>query len=94
MNEKPKQRLILASASPRRLDLLKQIGVFPDKVIPANIDEGIIKTDTPRSLALRLAKAKAVKVSDDCVGYYVLGADTVVTVGSRILATSVLLRTI
>lgn len=86
LNEKPKQRLILASASPRRLDLLRQIGVFPDKIIPANIDEGIIKTDTPRSLALRLAKAKAVNVFHDCNGYYVLGADTVVAVGSRILA--------
>ena len=86
MNEKPNQRLILASASPRRLDLLRQIGVFPDKIIPADIDEAITKSDTPRSLALRLAKSKAVKVSYDYEGYFVLGADTVVSVGSRILS--------
>ncbi|MAW46851.1 MAG: Maf family protein [Rhodospirillales bacterium] len=86
MNEKPNQRLILASASPRRLDLLRQIGVFPDKIIPADIDEAITKSDTPRSLALRLAKSKAVKVSYNYEGYFVLGADTVVSVGSRILS--------
>ena len=86
MNEKPNQRLILASASPRRLDLLRQIGVFPDKIIPADIDEAITKSDTPRSLALRLAKSKVVKVSYNYEGYFVLGADTVVSVGSRILS--------
>jgi len=86
LNEKPNQRLILASASPRRLDLLRQIGVFPDKIIPADIDEAITKSDTPRSLALRLAKSKAVKVSYNYEGYFVLGADTVVSVGSRILS--------
>lgn len=86
MNEKPNQRLILASASPRRLDLLRQIGVFPDKIIPADIDEAITKSDTPRSLALRLAKSKAVKVSYNYEEYFVLGADTVVSVGSRILS--------
>ena len=87
MIEKLKPKLILASASPRRSDLLRQIGVFPDKIIPADIDEGIIKSDTPRKLALRLAKAKAsaVRESHDCNGYFVLGADTVVSVGSRIL---------
>lgn len=76
----------MASASPRRLDLLRQIGVFPDKIIPADIDEAITKSDTPRSLALRLAKSKAVKVSYNYEGYFVLGADTVVSVGSRILS--------
>ena len=86
LNEKPNQRLILASASPRRLDLLRQIGVFPDKIIPADIDEAITKSDTPRSLALRLAKSKVVKVSYNYEGYFVLGADTVVSVGSRILS--------
>ena len=86
LNEKPNQRLILASASPRRLDLLRQIGVFPDKIIPADIDEAITKSDTPRSLALRLAKSKAVKVSYNYEGYFILGADTVVSVGSRILS--------
>lgn len=76
-------RLILASASPRRLALLAQIGITPDAVIAADIDETPLKDETPRNLALRLArgKAEAVKVSDGVV----LAADTVVAVGRRVL---------
>lgn len=77
-----KPPLVLASASPRRLDLLKQIGVVPDQVIAADIDETPLKKETPRALALRLACAKANAVKADGV---VLAADTVVALGRRIL---------
>ena len=75
--------LILASASPRRLDLLARIGVVPDRVVPADIDEAPRKAELPRQLAARLAlgKAEAVASPDGLV----LAADTVVGVGRRIL---------
>lgn len=77
-------RLVLASASPRRLALLAQIGVTPDEVIAADVDETPLKKETPRALALRLARAKAEAVAaKDGV---VLAADTVVAVGRRVLA--------
>lgn len=75
--------LILASASPRRLDLLRQIGLEPNRVAAADIDETPGKDETPRRLALRLAEAKARAVVAD--GAFVLAADTVVAVGRRIL---------
>lgn len=81
----PPQRLVLASASPRRLDLLRQIGLVPDETVPAEIDETPLKTETPRLTALRLAAAKAAKVADARRDAYVLAADTVVAVGRRIL---------
>ncbi|WP_411286803.1 Maf family protein [Phenylobacterium sp.] len=79
------QRLVLASASPRRLDLLRQIGLQPDAVVGADIDETPLKNETPRLLALRLAAAKADRVAEEAAGAYVLGADTVVAVGARVL---------
>lgn len=75
-------RLVLASASPRRLALLAQIGVTPDEVVAADIDETPLKGETPRVLALRLAREKALAVS---APGRVLAADTVVAVGRRIL---------
>ena len=78
-------RLILASASPRRLQLLAQIGVVPDKVIPADIDEDPIPSELPRGHALRLATEKAVHIAGLHLGNIVLGSDTVVGVGRRIL---------
>jgi septum formation protein len=76
-------RLVLASASPRRLELLRRIGVEPDKICPANIDESEIPGETPRQVAERLARSKAAAViADDAI---VLGSDTVVAVGRRIL---------
>ena len=81
MSERP--RLVLASASPRRLALLAQIGVTPDEVIAAEVDETPLKGETPRLLTLRLAHAKAEAVKAD--GAVVLAADTVVAVGRRIL---------
>ena len=76
-------RLVLASASPRRLALLAQIGVIPSAVIAPEIDETPLKAEPPRKLALRLARAKLAAVGAE--GAYVLAADTVVACGSRVL---------
>jgi len=76
-------RLILGSASPRRRALLAQIGVAPDAVIPAEIDETPRRDETPRLYALRMAVEKAQAIADDAA--LILSADTIVTVGSRIL---------
>lgn len=78
-------RLVLASASPRRLDLLAQIGLTPDEVCAADIDEAPLKGETPRRCALRLAGAKAALVGDSRPESFVLAADTVVAAGRRIL---------
>ena len=83
MTSKP--RLILASASPRRLDLLRQIGLAPDAVDAAELDEAQLPHETPRLLALRLASAKAACVAARQPGAFVLAADTVVAVGRRVL---------
>lgn len=80
-----RNKLILASSSPRRLDLLKQIGIVPDAVIPAAIDESERKGELPRTVALRLAAEKAKAVAAKNPGAFVLGADTVVGCGRRIL---------
>ena len=77
--------LILASASPRRLDLLARIGVVPDAVIPAEIDESVPKSELPRDHAVRLAVEKAQAVAARQPEALVLAADTVVAVGRRIL---------
>ncbi|MBS0386080.1 MAG: septum formation protein Maf [Proteobacteria bacterium] len=76
-------RLVLASSSPRRLALLAQIGVTPDEVVAADVDETPMRGETPRLLALRLARAKAEVVERP--GAIVLAADTVVAVGRRVL---------
>src|SRR5213596_1109428 len=78
-------RLILASASPRRLDLLARIGVTPDAVAPADIDESVPKGELPRQHAQRLAREKAEAVAAQEPDALVLAADTVVAVGRRIL---------
>ena len=78
-------RLVLASASPRRLDLLRQIGLQPDAVDAAELDETQDPHETPRQLALRLAQAKAAVVATRHPGAFVLAADTVVAVGRRVL---------
>jgi septum formation protein len=75
--------LVLASASPRRLDLLAQIGVFPDRIVSPDIDETPRPAELPRLCAQRLARAKAVAVNDSVAA--VLAADTVVAAGRRIL---------
>ena len=78
-------RLILASASPRRLDLLARIGVTPDAVDPADIDEVAVPGELPRVHASRLAVEKAAIVAARHPQALVLAADTVVAVGRRIL---------
>src|SRR5438128_1645230 len=80
----PLMRLSLASASPRRLDLLARIGVTPDEVVPADIDESVSSSELPRDHALRLAREKALAVAERYPEDIVLGADTVVAVGRRI----------
>lgn len=77
--------LILASGSPRRLELLARIGISPDLVLPADIDETEAKNENPRNYALRLAKEKALLIAQKHPKDFVLGADTVVSVGRRIL---------
>ena len=78
-------RLILASASTRRLDLLAQIGVIPDLVEPADIDETVIKGETPRAHVARLAGEKSAAGAARHSDALVLAADTVVACGRRIL---------
>ena len=78
-------RLILASASPRRIDLLARIGITPDAIVPADVDESVPKGELPRAHALRLAREKALAVARSESQALVLAADTVVAVGRRIL---------
>lgn len=78
-------RLVLASASPRRVDLLAQIGVTPDAIDPADIDETPLTAEQPPAYARRVAAAKAALVAARQPGALVLAADTVVAVGRRIL---------
>lgn len=77
--------LILASASPRRLELLHQIGVTPFKVCPADVDETPLKGETPSRYAVRMAVNKAEKIAAEYPEDLVLAADTVVACGRRIL---------
>ena len=78
-------KLILASASPRRLALLRQAGYEPDSVQAAEIDEAALPGELPRALAARLAAEKARTVARDHPGAWILAADTVVACGRRIL---------
>lgn len=84
-------KLVLASGSPRRLQLLQQIGVEPDHLSPVDADETPNRGEVPRSLAKRLSRLKAdmalenVRRSEELQGSYILTADTVVGLGSRIL---------
>ena len=84
-NDVPHQRLVLASASPRRRDLLGQVGLAPDAVDPAAIDEAPRSGELPARHAIRLAEAKARAVALRHPGAFVLAADTVVACGRRIL---------
>jgi septum formation protein len=80
-----KNQLILASASPRRIELLKQIGIIPDAIIPADIDETEMKGELPRAMVLRLARQKAETIAAKNKDAYVIAADTTVAIGRRIL---------
>jgi septum formation protein len=83
--------LILASASPRRLALLNQVGIEPEHLVPAHVDETPEKGELPRKLATRLADLKAISAQHKAkqAGFgdnaLVLSADTVVAVGRRVL---------
>ena len=80
-----KKKLILASASPRRAALLKQMGIEDFKVVSVNADETIFKRETPKMVVERLANAKALKASEKYKGAFILAADTVVSLGRRVL---------
>lgn len=81
----PPPSLVLASASPRRLELLAQIGIVPIRVDPADIDETAKPREKPAALAERLAVEKCANVIARNEGAFILSADTVVAVGRRIL---------
>ncbi len=77
-------KLILGSGSPRRRELLAQIGVVPDDIRPPDIDETPLKAELPRPYCIRMAREKALAVQTDA-GDIVLAADTTVALGRRIL---------
>ena len=76
---------VLASASPRRLELLRQVGLAPDSIDPPDIDETPRRGELPLAHAMRLAEEKARTVMPRHPGAFILGADTVVACGRRIL---------
>lgn len=78
-------KLVLASASPRRIELLARLGIVADAVDPADIDETPYPAEPPRAHAERLAMAKCLAVAARHRGALVIAADTVVGVGRRIL---------
>jgi septum formation protein len=88
-SQRPK--LVLASSSPRRLALMQQMGLEPDALIPADVDETPRRAELPRTLATRLASEKAqaafriAQTRGNIEGAYLIAADTVVSVGRRIL---------
>ncbi|NCO04468.1 MAG: septum formation protein Maf [Alphaproteobacteria bacterium] len=79
------QNLILASASPRRVDLLAKLGITPHSIIAADVDETPLKFEKPAELAKRLALSKAQAVHDTHKNSFVLAADTVVACGVQLL---------
>lgn len=81
----PHPSFILASSSPRRLALLADIGIVPDKVVAADIDETPKLHELPRALAVRLAREKLEAIVVREPGAFILAADTVVACGRRIL---------
>lgn len=86
-----RSKLILASGSPRRVQLLAQIGIEPDHIVPTDINEEPRRGEVPRNLAVRLARQKAeaarktAEKEEELRGAFILAADTVVAVGRRIL---------
>lgn len=90
-NSSLRPKLVLASASPRRLALLQQAGIEPDALLPADMDEEPLKNEGAKDLARRLSRAKAevarktARNREDLKDAYILSADTVVVAGGRIL---------
>ena len=90
MSQNPPPRLILASRSPRRAELLAQVGIVPDAAIPADVDETPRPRELPRALALRLAGAKLSAATPRVAPgapFVLLAADTVVACGRRVVPT-------
>ena len=85
MTDSRRPHFILASASPRRLQLLKEAGIVPDEIIPADLDETPLKGECPDTYAARVAQEKAAAVAAKHKNAVVLAADTVVACGRRIL---------
>ena len=87
----PHSALVLASGSPRRLELLQQVGIEPARLLATAIDETPERSEHPRSLAKRLSKAKALKAFEaiaargETKDTFVLGADTVVSLGRQVI---------
>lgn len=77
--------VILASASPRRVELLTQLGLTPSAIVPADIDETPLPSELPQHLGQRLAKSKALAVAAQRPNELILAADTVVACGRRVL---------
>lgn len=84
-NLKPPTSVILASASPRRVQLLAQLGITPAAIIPADIDESPLERELPAAYVARIATAKAHTIASLHTGQPILAADTVVALGRRIL---------
>ena len=78
-------KLILASSSPQRLSLLKTIGIEPDKVVPANIEEIPNKKEKPKDFVIRMSKEKAFDVAKEYSNSFILSGDTIVAAGRRII---------
>ncbi len=85
MKNKTHKDLVLASASPRRVDLLKQINITPTRITPADIDEDPLAGEHPRELAQRLALEKAQEIAKNTNNTFIIAADTVVACGRRTL---------
>jgi len=77
-------QLVLASTSPRRSELLKQVG-FDFRVVPSGIEEELVKGEPPKAHVLRLAEKKALKVGSEYPDHWVIAADTIVYIGHSIL---------
>ena len=80
-----KIKLILASSSPQRKKLLETIGITPDDIVPANIDETPKKNEKPKDFALRMSKEKALSVAKNNLNSFILSGDTIVAAGRRII---------
>ena len=83
MNE-TKHSFVLASASPRRIELLKNIKIFPKITYPSEINEDIISKESPKKYCIRIAKNKALKALEKYPGEFILSADTIVFCGNKI----------
>ena len=80
-----KIKFILASSSPQRKKLLETIGIIPDDIVPANIDETPKKNEKPKDFALRMSKEKGLSVAKNNLNSFILSGDTIVAAGRRII---------